>query len=314
VNAIIAVNKIEKMGAMKYMSDVHKMYVMLSLRTFTLVSILVGTTFALELLGDPQSLEDRFITTGMGDLSVIQLTYWVFTTISTVGYGDYSPQTVLSRLFVVVAIVVGVCFFTDQINHVVQTYADESSGRGRYKPTRRGARHVVLIGGGVRQYSSVMQSLMYELYSIHEERWPDLVVMASSEEPRALISAISLFPQDIRRRIKYLKGDPTDPSDMHRVRMATAELVIVIPSLLASDLNAEDEANILRALSVKNMFPNSNVRLMLLRAGNRHNAIQVGFPPSRCFSVNEQKSGLFAFACCCRGFTSLVTHLIMWQR
>merc|ERR1719460_1433063 len=118
------------MGALKYMSDVSKMYIMLSLRTFALVSILVGTTFVLELLGDPKSIEDRFITTPMGGLSVIQLTYWVFTTISTVGYGDYAPKTVLSRLFIILAIVVGVCFFSEEVNEVVAVYAEEHSGRG----------------------------------------------------------------------------------------------------------------------------------------------------------------------------------------
>ena len=38
--------------------------------------------------------------------------YFAFITISTVGYGDYSPQTVPGRLFIIVATVGGVTFFS----------------------------------------------------------------------------------------------------------------------------------------------------------------------------------------------------------
>ena len=45
----------------------------------------------LEILGEPEFLEWPRISTGMGDLSFIQMFYWTMTTISTVGYGDSQP-------------------------------------------------------------------------------------------------------------------------------------------------------------------------------------------------------------------------------
>jgi hypothetical protein len=309
-NAVTAVIKIEKMGALSDVSDVTRMYIQLSLRTFALIANLVGTTFVLEILGDPESMQDRFIQTNMGGLSFVQLTYWIVTTISTVGYGDYAPKTVLSRLFIIMAIAFGVCFFSEEINEVVRVYAMENSGRGRYNK-RKGTDHVVLIGGGVRQFSSVMQSLMFELYSQDEERWPDLVIMASAEQPELLRKTVKSFPKCIRQRVRYYMGDPTEPQDMGRVRMQDADLIIIIPSLLAAEMNSEDEANILRGLAVKSLYPQANLRLMLLRSTNKKVAVQVGFPPSRCFSINEQKSGLFALACSCRGFSTMITQFIM---
>ena len=38
-------------------------------------------------------------------------------------------------------------------------------------------------------------------------------------------------------------GDPTEPDDMLRIRVHDADLVIIIPSLMAKDVNAEDEAS-----------------------------------------------------------------------
>jgi len=312
-NAVTAVNKIEQMGALKDVSDVSRMYIHLSLKTFTMIACLVGTTFVLEILGDPGALQDQFIETDMGGLSVIQLMYWIFTTISTVGYGDFAPKTVLSRLFIIVAIVVGVIFFSEMGNEVVNVFAMESSGRGQYGK-RRGTEHVVLIGGGVRQFSSVVRSLMNELYSDTGETWPDLIIMASTEQPELLGQAIKAMPKQIRTHIKYYMGDPTEPADMARVRMKDATLVIIIPSLLAPDMDAEDEANILRGLAVKHVYPKTSMRLMLLRSNNKKLAVQVGFSPARCFSINEQKSGLFALACCCPGFSTIITQFIMDHR
>merc|ERR1740130_1919981 len=193
---------------------------------------------------------------------------------------------------------------------MVRVFAMENSGRGRFKKTR-GVDHVVLIGGGVRQFSSVMQSLMVELYSVEEERCPDLVIMASVEQPELLRQAIKAYPKNIRKHIKYFMGDPTEPEDMMRVRVQDADLIIIIPSLMAKDVNSEDEANILRGLAVKNSHPKANLRLMLLRSTNKKVAVQVGFAPARCFSISEQKSGLFALACSCRGFSTMITHFIV---
>ena len=38
--------------------------------------------------------------------------YFTFITISTVGYGDYSPTTTLARIFIFFAVMGGVTFFS----------------------------------------------------------------------------------------------------------------------------------------------------------------------------------------------------------
>ncbi|CAE8730830.1 unnamed protein product [Polarella glacialis] len=89
INAIHGVTKLDHMGALKQMGDMHRMFLVLTCRIFALVTWLVGTTMNLEIIGDPEFLEDTFTETNMGSLSVIQMTYWIFTTISTVGYGFF---------------------------------------------------------------------------------------------------------------------------------------------------------------------------------------------------------------------------------
>lgn len=70
----------------------------------------------LEGLGDIHGFADRFMGSGMGRISFFQMIYFSFMTISTVGYGDFTPTTVLSRFFACVAIVGGVTVRVRQIS------------------------------------------------------------------------------------------------------------------------------------------------------------------------------------------------------
>jgi hypothetical protein len=47
-----------------------------------------------------------------GTLSFFTVCYFTFVTISTVGYGDFAPKTIMGRLWVMVMILGGVAFFS----------------------------------------------------------------------------------------------------------------------------------------------------------------------------------------------------------
>ena len=49
------------------------------------VFMLAVTTFTFEVLGELSWLEDTSTTTAMGEISMYQMTYWMMTTVSTVG-------------------------------------------------------------------------------------------------------------------------------------------------------------------------------------------------------------------------------------
>lgn len=43
---------------------------------------------------------------------IYQATYFIFTTMSTVGYGDYSPKSLIDRTLTVVVLITGVVIFS----------------------------------------------------------------------------------------------------------------------------------------------------------------------------------------------------------
>ena len=89
------------------LSEVQSMVLQVLIEFMAVMTLLSGTMYVLEVAGDPPGYEDRYLPVGgdgMGAVSFFQMVYYTFITMSTVGYGDYSPDTVFGRLFIFVSV------------------------------------------------------------------------------------------------------------------------------------------------------------------------------------------------------------------
>ena len=102
------------------------------------IVLLAGTMWTPELLGETSPTTST--AADMGDISFYQMVYLPLSTMSTVGYGDYSPVTVLGRAFVFVLILVGVTFFSYATVQLVELHSLQASGKGRYRLSSARAR------------------------------------------------------------------------------------------------------------------------------------------------------------------------------
>jgi voltage-gated potassium channel Kch len=71
------------------------------------------------------------------DLSIVNALYFSTTTLTTVGYGDFSPQTTVGKLFTVVYVLVGVgillAFLTRVAVQVVDTHMQDFEARNGHR-------------------------------------------------------------------------------------------------------------------------------------------------------------------------------------
>lgn len=308
---LTAFERVRNSGALGNYSEVTVALIHALLKTVTLVVVLAGTVMILEILEDPEFLQETFVTTNMGDLSFVQMTYWIFTTISTVGYGDFSPTTLLSRLFIIIAIIVGVTFFSNEIGNIVEIKNLEGSGRGKFKKEGKG-NHVVVVGGGVANCSSTLNTFLGELFMPeHIVNWPYCSLMSMSEVTPAIQDLLGGISKPARARVNYFVGNPMSERDLERVCIKKATLVVVLADMQALDRDAEDEANILRAMALKQYHPELNLRLMMLRPQNLQYAVNVGLKSQWCFSAFELKSSLMAHSCRCYGWSTLMANILL---
>lgn len=294
------------------LSDVSRSLILLLLDTAALVVTLACTVMLLEILGDPSFLEHESTTTGMGDISFEKMVYWIFTTISTVGYGDFTPTNMLSRMVVVYAIVTGVVLFSVQTGKLMTLQTLEDAGKGRYHHDGRHD-YLVVVGGAVHQFSWVLPNFLTELYELENAEtvpFPRAVLMAPRETHPELREFIRSLPKHARERIHYFYGNIMSQEDQQRVHLEGARLAVVLPNVRSADPNQEDQDNILRALAMKRACPKINLRLMVMKPESKVRAVNVGIQDSRCFSIHELKSSLLCESCRCRGWSTLISNLI----
>eukprot|EP00929_Paragymnodinium_shiwhaense_P053807 TRINITY_DN26970_c0_g1_i1.p1 TRINITY_DN26970_c0_g1~~TRINITY_DN26970_c0_g1_i1.p1 ORF type:complete len:1067 (-),score=266.31 TRINITY_DN26970_c0_g1_i1:211-3411(-) len=311
---VLAYVRIEATGVLEEVTELTRALIIVLLKTLSLVMVMGGTVMFLELLGDPEFVYNnigaaRSLETDMGSLSFVQMVYWIFTTISTVGYGDFSPQHVFSRIFVIYCIMQGVIFFSVETGNLMELTKLEDSGKGRFHPSQKDSDHIVVVGGGLSTFSSLIVNFIEGLFR-NPTSAPNCVLMNTREINCDLKDYLQTLPAEARMKVKYFVGSAVCIHDLQRVQTGRAKLIVIICDVMTADPDQEDQDNIMRALMVKRAYPGCNIRLMLLRPESKARAIRVGIRSSRCLSMNEVKSLVMADSCRCRGWSTFITQLI----
>lgn len=292
----------------------------MALRMMALILAFAGITFVLEILGEVPFLEaSNTVDTGMGQLTLFSTVYWVVETLTTVGYGDFTPTTVPSRVMCVFCMIAGILFFTIEMSRLQEVIGSQKFGIGHYKKQSFVGAHVVLFGGCVNcMDQDLLGGFLDELFSKNSHPWPDLVIMGPDTEKMMQLRdsieyhfqtrPVSNSPLD---RIIELVGSPLRVEDLERCGCATAHTIYIIPNTSGEEAAAvEDKSNILIALSVKDVCPQTSFRLMLLDGNSRVQALDAGIRSQRCFAVDEIRGAMLWESCRCPGWSTMLTNLI----
>jgi len=320
-----ALMEIQSMGALSTFSPVQQQFMKTGLRLWALVNTFTGMTQVVEWLGHDLAVSSSTMETdrtALGDCNSPDLKdaniacvpflvgiYWVFTTISSVGYGDYGPASAPTYVLVILFIVAGVTFFSVE----TQTLLDvvEEQGSGARAAAVKGP-HVVLTGGAMRDVdSSILQPFIAQLFhrSIIEQGadWPELVILGSIKDYTVITEFLDKeLTGDMRRNIHFCNADPLTPQALTQAKVHQAELVYILPSTLSSDVDLEDEYNTNVALSVKSLTK-TPFRLVLFRMRSIEIALASGIHAGQCCSINYLRSSILAQATRVRGWAHVLT-------
>lgn len=180
---LLSYQRVESTGIMHaHTSEFTRAVITMVLRSLALVVIMGCSVYTLEVLGEVEGvwyLEPYpYSTKQQDDLSVVQMLYWCLTTVTTVGYGDFAPRTVLSRLFACVFMVLGVTYFTFATDRAFGLKKLLEAGKGSYCLGERHD-HVVICGTAVGHLTPTMKRFLQELFHPEHEPhgWPDIVFL-----------------------------------------------------------------------------------------------------------------------------------------
>lgn len=223
----------------------------LAFRCFTLFYILAAGIQLLELPGDLLTVEFRQKWFQYGEWNFFNAAYFVIVTLSTVGYGDFSPVTVQGRIYTLCMIIVGIVIFTTVIGELVE---QSSRGRGSgWFAKHKDLRHVIVSG---TPKLSDLVLFISEFYSDSRHANAEAKVVVLVEKPswtdREWFQYIA-NNQFLQIRLTFLIGSVRNTIDLQRAKLYSADAVFLLTSpSTGEDPTQQDSRTIMNILAVRN--------------------------------------------------------------
>ncbi|WP_096435643.1 potassium channel family protein [Alteribacter populi] len=195
------------------------MRIAVRMNKYTLVILttvfLVSSSFIIHWI-EPNMFKDAFIG------------FWyVMTTVTTTGYGDFVPETVLGKVFGLFLYFFGIGLIGIVIGKVVEGFGMyrkyKEEGKLRYK----GSNHYVIIG-----WSDKARHTYNQLMEIEDN--PDIL----------LIDTLTSEPSEYGK-LFYIQGDVTDKDTLERANIIESEAVLIFTENYVKDTTAADGKSLL---------------------------------------------------------------------
>lgn len=181
------------------------------------VSIIIATLFFILFctvtiyMLEPQTFE-----------SLLTSFYFVMTTFSTVGYGDYSPTTIAGRLFTILMYLFGIGLLGVVIGKIVDTFSIFRKRKEEGKLAYTKENHIIIVGWGKKTETAV-----------------DEILASDTTSEVVIIDTLPKSPTDVAiERVHYVQGDPSEEETFNQANIKKAKSVIIfaddaiqIPSL-----------------------------------------------------------------------------------
>ncbi|ESO12317.1 hypothetical protein HELRODRAFT_158810 [Helobdella robusta] len=152
--------------------------------------------------------------------------------------------------------------FASFIPEITDILGSRSKYGGSFKK-EHGKRHIVLCGHIT--YESVSNFMSDFLHKDREDVDVELVIM-NRKEPDLELEG--LFKRHFTQ-VKFFQGTVMDANDLHRTNVKEADACLVLANKYCEDPDAEDAANILRVISIKNYHDDIKVIVQLLQYHNK---------------------------------------------
>ena len=259
--------------------------------------------------------------------------YFAVVTISTVGYGDWSPPTPFSRAVVAVFIVLVLCFIPPQLNKVVELIQHKNSfGK---MPRSFGGAELVVVLGPVSPYQ--LAAFAHEFFCLREtvERRTHIIVLSPLPlgPYRAMLK--SAVPHAHRSRLYVQQGDvlsnrmnANDTNQLLSIlNRAKGFFVIGNTDGYVTDehgdaaellharraaVEADDRATLIRCLVLSKLLTPRRMPAVSVQLGTcAAKRLALGLRAKAVVALSELKSAILAQACTrCFGLPTLLSNMV----
>ncbi|CAM9278886.1 unnamed protein product [Ectocarpus fasciculatus] len=272
-----------------------------SLKTVVVIFTMAGLTNFLVVV------QDADWGLGYGRMPFHEALYFIVVSFSTVGYGDISPSTALSRV-VITCLILTLFFCMPVMTNALMNIRKLTPKHGGWLSKSWGTGHIVVgcDASCLRVVSVLLRDLLAGgSMAYHHEH----VVLVIPQEPTLAWDALLCLQPSFA--VTYLNGDLSSAKDLRRARVADARACIVLSDRLANDTEAQDKTALVRALSANQASPpGSSVLCLVTHGRSKSRLVRLGMPVASVVCYDEVMEGLVTQACLNPGFSTVWTNML----
>ena len=236
--------------------------------------------------------------------------YYMLVSMTTIGFGDITPQSILGKLL----ICSGITFLIPYLEIVRSEMENVFSFTSKYAlmKYKKKKRHLLLIGNcGPESYEACLQELYNE---DHGDIDFDTIIMQLKTDDK-MIKMIN--KNKYKKNIHYLEGDVLNHSDLDRAGAYDSDCVIILANKL-NNQREEDFNNILKAMAiqnnaVKNLKNDMHIYIQLIQPESKEiyytSLSNLNEQGPQIICLEELKLQILGKSCHCRGINTIITAL-----
>lgn len=173
--------------------------------------------------------------------------YFVMTTFSTVGYGDYSPVTQAGKMFAVLMYLIGIGLLGVVIGKIVDAFSIFRRKKEEGKLNYLKENHVIIIGWGKKTDSAVTELL-------ESDRNVEVVI----------IDMLPKSPLEVEDRVHYIQGDATEEETFAKANISKAKAVIIFSDDKIQDFSLQDAKTLSVAITIERVAPDVHTTVEIM--------------------------------------------------
>ena len=185
--------------------------------------------------------------------------WWAIVTMTTVGYGDFSPSTPEGRLFAVFIMFAGIALVSLLTASISSIYVAKRIREDKGLEKINISDHIVLCG-----WNQNAESIIDSLRNLSEKDSLHLVLVNDIHED--IVNHLRNKYKDID--LRFVAGDFTSEEILKRASIEDANTVVVIPNIDDEKIGSPDEKTIFATLTIKSISSTVRVVAYLMQREN----------------------------------------------
>jgi voltage-gated potassium channel len=235
-----------------------------------------------------------------GTSGIVDSFWWALATITTVGYGDVVPHSVLGRIVGLILMLSGVVLVSLFTATIASIFIERKIKEGEGLDLSREKDHIVICGWNDNGEKVI------EGISIHDEGGNHSIVLVNELDKDDVDSVQYRYKE---RDIHFVKGNFVKEDVLAKANIFKAKTAIILADVSSKHgLEKADERTIFGAMTIRSVAPKVRVCAELINQENREYLLRAQVDD--ILIKGESHGSLLANASIAPGFLSMIKALI----